>query len=370
MLSLLKYEYSEIEEAKLKESEEEELKETYEVIKNAEKISESLNNAQNIIDGEVLGRLDEVSRNMSKISTLSEKYERIYNSLQDSYYVLEDALSEISNEVSSLDFDEEECTNVLKRLDLISKLKRKYGNSVEEIIKYKDEIKEKIEQIENVDEINNKLKSRLKIVEENMYSIALKMNKVRIEKAQELEEKININFKELEMSSAKIKIEINMSQKREFNSNGLDRVCFLICTNKGEEFKSLTKIASGGEISRIVLAIKSILSNEDKVESCVFDEIDTGISGKAANSVGSKIREIAKNHQVICVTHLPPVAANADYHYYISKSSTDNKTKTEIKLLTSEESINELARISAGNITEAAVKYAIELKKVASKCVA
>ena len=246
-------------------------------------------------------------------------------------------------------------------MDLISNLKRKYGSTIEEILKYSEETKEKVEQIENSKQIIEDIEKRLKVVKENMYSLALKMNKVRNEAKKELCNKINSNFKALEMNDAKIDIEIIMNENNCFNENGLDKVRFLICTNKGEEFKSLSKIASGGEISRTILAIKSVLTNEDEVESCVFDEIDTGISGKAASSVGEKIKEIAKNHQVICITHLPQVAAKADAHFYISKVSSENRVVTKIQLLSEKERINEIARISSGNINETTIKFAIEL---------
>ena len=246
-------------------------------------------------------------------------------------------------------------------------MKRKYGKDIEEILKYKEEVENKINNIENVDEINKKLRERLEILVSNMNTMSIKMHEIRIKKAKELESKVNECLENLEMKNAILKIDIVFNESNEFNERGLDKIKFLISTNKGEGFKSMTKIASGGEISRIVLAIKSVLSESDKVESCVFDEIDTGISGKAAISVGEKIKKIAKNHQVICITHLAQVAAYADAHYYISKEVEEERTKTSVKELEENDKINELARISSGNISDIAIKYALELIKISKK---
>ena len=370
-LDLLRYELNEIENANLIENEEEELKEKYDVVKNSEKILEALNKSSSILDQSVLADLDEVIKNISRISNLKENYNKLYSNIQDAYYLLEDVNSEMQNEIGSLDFDSNEAEMILKRMDLICNLKRKYGSSITEIIKYSERIKDKLNQIENSKQIIEDIEKRLKIVEDNMYSLSIKMNKIRNEFKDSLCDRINNNFKELEMNQAEIKVEIEMDEKGRFSENGLDKVRFLICTNKGEEFKSLTKIASGGEISRVILAIKSILSEEDKVESCVFDEIDTGISGSAARVVGEKIKEIAKNHQVICITHLPQVAAFSNAHFYISKVNMGERVVTKIKLLNNEEKVEEIARISSGKVNETTLKFALELINLSSKpCVA
>ena len=195
-----------------------------------------------------------------------------------------------------------------------------------------------------------------------MKTIGIKMSKLRKKYGKILSEKINQELKELEMPNAKFEVEIDT--KESFNDTGIDIIEFMICTNAGEGMKPLTKIASGGEMSRIMLAIKHVLADVDEVDTLVFDEIDTGISGKAGQAVGGKMKEIAKNHQVICITHLPSIAAKGDYNYYISKKVDKEKTYTNIKKLSEEEVIEEIARISSGEITEIAKAHARELRKV------
>ena len=260
-------------------------------------------------------------------------------------------------------FDERERQEVESRLDIIFSLKRKYGNTIEEILDYKKEIEEEINRIQNLDEHNSKLKKDLTNIENKMQELCLFMNKVRKESGTELEKKINNELKDLEMKNANIKINITFNNEKKFNCDGLDSVQFLISTNIGEEAKSLNKIASGGEMSRIMLAIKNVLSNVDIVPVLIFDEIDTGISGIAAKSVGEKLKSISKVHQVLCVTHLGSIAAMGDYNYYISKNVEKNKTKTNIELLNEEKTIKEIARIVSGEITEISLKHALELRK-------
>jgi len=245
-------------------------------------------------------------------------------------------------------------------LDLIFSLKRKYGNTIEEILKYKEEVEQQINQIENIDEYNNKLKKELEEVTTKMLELSKKLNSLRNKYGLILEEKINKELLDLEMKNANIKININFTEK--YNSNGLDEVEIYIQTNIGEDAKQLYKIASGGEMSRIMLAIKNVLSNVDIVPVLIFDEIDTGISGVAAKSVGEKLKSISKLHQVLCVTHLASIAAKGDYNYYIYKEVKQDKTQTNVKLLNEEETIKEIARIASGDITEISLKHATELR--------
>ena len=196
-----------------------------------------------------------------------------------------------------------------------------------------------------------------------MYKLSSCMDSIRKEQGIELEKKINKELQDLEMKNAKIKINISCNNEKQFNKNGLNNVEFLISTNIGEKEKSLIKIASGGEMSRIMLAIKNVLSNVDIVPVLVFDEIDTGISGIAAKSVGEKLKSISKKHQVLCVTHLGSIAAKGDYNYYIYKKVEKEKTKTNVDLLNEEKTIKEIARIVSGEITEISLKHAMELRK-------
>ena len=274
-------------------------------------------------------------------------------------------MQEVSRDLSSYNdeiyFDEEERNETEERLDLIHSLKRKYGNTIEEILQYKEEIEQEVAHIENLDEYNNKLKQEQVKLKEEMNKLALKIHKIREEKANILSQNINKELKDLEMKNAKINVHVNYLEK-EFYKTGKDEVEFYISTNVGEDEKELAKIASGGEISRIMLAIKKVLAQSDKMPVLIFDEIDTGISGNAANMVAKKLSEISKNHQILCISHMPSVAAMADYNYFISKKVVEERTNTNIKLLNEEEIIEEIARISSGQINDVTIKYATELR--------
>ena len=197
-----------------------------------------------------------------------------------------------------------------------------------------------------------------------MLELCQKMNLYRNEYATILSDKINRELKDLEMSNARLRVNVEKISEEKFNSNGLDKVDFMICTNRGEEEKELAKIASGGEMSRVMLAIKTVLADVDKVHTLVFDEIDTGISGKAAKAVGEKLKTISNNHQVMVVTHSAAIAAKGKYNYFISKSTKQDKTYTEIRQLNEEETIKEIARISSGDDTDISIAHAKELRKV------
>ena len=272
---------------------------------------------------------------------------------------------ELFNYKEELSFDENYNNDVIKRLDLLYSLKRKYGNNIEEILKYKESNIAKKEEIENMEEHLNEVQKKLENIQEKMYELSCKMSSTRKDMAKKLQEKINIELSDLEMKNARIKVNVEFSKDRNFKSSGLDNVSFKIITNLGDDYKSLSKIASGGEISRIMLAIKNVLSKTDSVPVLIFDEVDTGISGKSGSAVGLKLKEVSKNHQVLCITHLAVVAAYADYHYYISKKSLNNHTSSKIELLDDNMAIKEIARISSGTITTIALDNARELKKVA-----
>ena len=221
-----------------------------------------------------------------------------------------------------------------------------------------------IYEVENIDEINNKLKQDLKFIESKMLLLSNKMSEIRKEKSEKLSKSINLELTDLEMKNARFNIKVEFDSKNQFNKNGLDEVEFLICTNIGEEEKSLIKIASGGEMSRIMLAIKSVLSEVDKIPSLIFDEIDIGISGIAAKAVGSKMKKISQNHQILCITHLANIAAQGTHNYYISKEVEDNKTKTKIEKLDEQSTIKEIARIASGDINDVSIEHAKQLMRI------
>ena len=365
-LDLLKYQINEIEMAKLKIGEEEELMEQRKVIANSEKISENLQNASSCINENAVDSIYTAIRCLEKIQNINLEYSNILESLKGTYYEIEEIGRDIEEKSNNLEFDKNDLEMIENRLNIIYSLKRKYGNNVEEILNYKENKLQEINTIENLEEYTNQLKKQLLINEEQMLKLCIKMNEIRNLSANIITEKINKELEELEMKNAKFEVKIEFNNEKIFTNNGLDKVEFLISSNIGEEPKPLNKIASGGEMSRIMLAIKNVLAEVDKVDILVFDEIDTGISGIAANSVGNKLKKISKNHQVLCVTHLASIAAKADYNYYISKKTENNKTSTKIKLLNENESIQEIARIASGEITEISLKHALELRKKAS----
>ena len=360
-LDLLKYQIKEIEQAKLKPKEEIELEEKRKIIINAEKITENLQEADTLISENTIDSISMAIRALEKIETIDNKYEKASSELKNIYYELQELSRDVNSDRSDIEFNEEERSNIEERLDIIYSLKRKYGNTVEEIIEYKEKIKEEVEHIENLEEYNTKLRKEQKEIEEKMKILAEQLHKIRKKEAEELSQKINQELEELEMKQAKIQIKVNYLEN-EYLKTGKDNVIFYITTNKGEEEKELSKIASGGEMSRTMLAIKKVLADTDQTSTLVFDEIDTGISGKAANAVANKLKAISKSHQVMCISHLPNIAAMADYNYFISKQIAEERTKTQIKLLEEKEVIQEIARISSGEINEISLQYANELR--------
>ena len=361
-LDLLKYQYEEIKNADLKIGEELELETNRKIMMNEEKISESINIVEDSLTEKAVDAINESIRALEKIENIDETYSEKLNTLKNIYYDIQELSRDIVGMKQDNYFDEEQRQITEERLDMIFSLKRKYGNSIEEILKYGEQIKNDIEKIENADEYNNELKEQIINVENKMKELALTMSKIRKEYAIKLNSKINCELEDLEMKKAEFMVEVNYEENK-FNINGSDTVEFLIKTNVGEEYKSLIKIASGGEMSRIMLAIKTVLADVDKVPVMIFDEIDTGISGKASRALSEKMKIIAKKHQILCITHNANLAARADSNYLIYKIVEDNKTKTNIRLLTEQETIEEIARISSGEVTKIAIEHAIEMRK-------
>ena len=359
-LDLLHYQYDEIKQAKLKIGEEEELETRRKLILNSEKISQNLNEADTALSEVAIDALSTAIRALEKIEDIDKQYEETSSNLKNIYYELQEISRDISNNSEEICFDEAERNNIEERLDMIHSLKRKYGNTIEEIIEYKNKIKSEIEHIENLEEYTNKLKVEKQELQKDMDILVEKMDKTRKEKAIELSNKINIELDELEMKNAKVNIRVEKTQ--EYFKNGKNIVTFYIKTNIGEDEKQLSQIASGGEISRIMLGIKKVLADTDEIPILIFDEIDTGISGKAANSVAQKLHHIAKKHQVLCISHLPNIAAIADENYFISKNIVNERTNTNIKQLNEQETLQEIARISSGEINEISLNYAKELR--------
>ena len=328
---------------------------------NSEKLKENLEEIDENINSNAIEYISNSIRCLEKIEDYGEIYKSKLAELKSIYYELQETARDLSSLKDEANFDEYERDEVERRLDIIFSLKRKYGNSIEEILEYKSKLAEEIEQIENVEEINKKLRTEQKEIESKMNNLCNLMNEKREKYGIILSEKINNELKDLEMPNACFSIKIE--KEASFNINGNDKIEFAISTNIGEESKELIKIASGGEMSRIMLAIKTVLADIDEVPILVFDEIDTGISGKAAKAVAEKMKIISNKHQTLCITHLPAIAAQGDNNFYIYKEVKNGKTRTNIKKLNEEETIFEIARISNGNITEVAIENAKELRK-------
>lgn len=361
-LDLLRYQLNEIQEAKLKVGEEEKLDEKRNIFMNSEKIAKNLSEADMAIGENTIDIIGTAIRALEKIEDIDKRYQETASSLRESYYQIQEISRDISSYLEDVEFDEQEREEIETRLDTIYNLKRKYGNNIEEILKYADEVDSEIKKIENVDEYNSKLKKEQQEIEKQMTEIAQKISEIRKKYAQNLNEKINQELIDLEMKNAKINVKVDY-KVNEFFEDGKDQVEIFIKTNIGENENELTKIASGGEMSRIMLAIKKVLAEVDKMPVLIFDEIDTGISGKAAKSVASKLKSISKNHQVLCISHLAAIAASADSNYFISKKVENERTFTNVKLLNEQEVLQEIARISSGEINEVTLQYANELRK-------
>ncbi len=360
-LDLLNYQLNEIKEAKLEENEEEILDEKLKKILNSETIKKNLEESHYILEESILSNLNNVLKAIEKISNYDEEYEKCREVIQNAYYDLDETERDLYNYKENAYFDEEERENIESRIELIQNLKRKYGNNISEILEYQKQVEEQITNIENISEYIEQIKKEKEQIEETLENLSKEMNQLREEFSQKMCLQINNELEELEMKNAKFYVDIK--ERQEYNINGKDDIEFLISTNIGEEKKPLVKIASGGEMSRIMLGIKKVLADVDKVPILIFDEIDTGISGIAAKKVGKKMKEISKKHQVICVTHLAQIAAQGDYNYFIKKEVIDNQTKTKVEQLNEEETIEEIARIATGEITKISINHAKELRK-------
>ena len=309
----------------------------------------------------ILSELSGIIRAIEKISEYDTEYDKTREQIQSAYYSLEEAERDLYNYKENIYCDEEERIVIESRIDLIQDLKRKYGNNIAEILEYKNTVKEQIDEIENLSDYIASLKDEKKEIEIALEELAQKMHQLREKYAEKMSEEINEELKDLEMKNARFSV--NIKDRIEFNANGKDDIEFLIQTNVGEDKKPLIKIASGGEMSRIMLGIKKVLADVDQVPILIFDEIDTGISGIAAKKVGIKMKEISQKHQVICVTHLAQIAAKGDYNYFIQKEVKNNKTNTKIEQLDEEGVLKEIARIATGEVNDISMQHAKELRK-------
>ena len=361
-LDFYKFESSEIARAKLIIGEDQDLEQKISLMKNSGRIFEALSVASSSLssDGAGLDLLSRARSSLETVSGVSERLSELSDKLDGIYYDLEDLSSSISELTESLSFSEEELDEAISRLSVIDNLKRKYSMDIDGILSYKDELDHKIRSVENFDQEEATLKKDL-LEKRNVLMASCKaLTAKRREAASELEVRILEELKELNFNDTDLKISIEpLEQPQE---NGIDNVEILISTNKGEPLRPLYRIASGGEISRIMLAFRDVISAYDSVPTVIFDEIDSGISGYTASVVARKLRSIARERQVICITHLPQIAAAGDHNYRIIKESGEHSASTHMEYLSDEQKINEIARLISGStITENSLVSAREL---------
>lgn len=362
-LDLMKFQYEELEEASLKEGEIEQLEVDIRRIQNSEKLSMALNNAHVTLTDEhaITDRLYELSNHLQSIDDiLPDKFSKLKEDIDQFYYTLEDAKHELYDEMSNTEFDEQMLNELESRMNLLNNLKRKYGKDINELITYKDKLQNEIDKIENYEESTSQLREEISQLYDEVMSKGKLLSKERRTVARTLRDHIVSEIQNLQMKDANLEISFQLLDKPTID--GIEFVEFLISPNKGEPLKSLNKIASGGELSRIMLALKSIFVQSRGQTAILFDEVDSGVSGQAAQKMAEKMRDIAEYIQVICISHLPQVASMSDHHLLISKASNDVRTTTQVKELENDDKIDEIARmISGASVTELTRENAKEM---------
>ena len=372
MIDILKYQIREIEDAHLINGEEESLMQEMKILGNAEKIKNSLQESYDYLNtdnAEAVGVtrvLGWAIKALSSIADINPEFLQIYDQLQNIEIQLLDVIPTIRNLSESIEYNPEQLFKVQQRLELIYKLQRKYGDSIEEILAHYDQISKELYMLENNEEERKQLKEKIEGLEKEMTVICQAITAIRKKEAQKVSVRIEKELHELQIENAKFNIDVNLKPK--ISRSGIDQVEFMLSTNIGEPMQALTKIASGGEMSRIMLAIKAVLADVDDISTLIFDEIDTGISGRTAQKVAEKLAFIAKKHQVICITHLPQIAAMSDYHYLIEKDNDNHRTNTHVSLLNDKSMTYEIGRLMAGAlITDTTIENAKEIKNMARK---
>lgn len=363
-MDILQFQLKEIGDADLKDGEEETLAEQQKRIKNAERITEALGRIYDLLQGGeaqcgVLEHLEGISDALDIAGQYLPGLREYDGRLSDAYYMLEDLANSVRDTLEDADFDPRQLDLIESRLDTIYRLKKKYGASIAEILAYYDKIEEEYASLELGDELVEKLRAELESAAAEAQKFAAALSEQRREAGLRFKEKVEQELAFLDMAGVRFSIEQN---QKELSPNGCDEIQFLISTNAGEDARPLAKIASGGELARIMLAIKNVLADKDNIGTIIFDEVDTGVSGRAAQKIGIKLAEVARHRQVICVTHLAPVAASASHHYRIYKTVEEGRTFTRVEELSHSQRVQELARIMVGeNITSSALQSAEEM---------
>lgn len=365
--AFLEFEVQEIERAQLTHGEDEQLERQYKKLVNGKKIVETLQNVYGLTGYDGQGAGEQIGRGLRELAKIAEfdiQLPELLDTLGEIDGILNDFNRSISSYLGDFTFDEESFYQVEKRLDFINNLKSKYGQSIPRILEYKEEQKKKLEIIEKFSQNLLEAQKKLSAAENNLQAASDELSQLRKEYSKSLTENIISGLRDLNFLD--VRFAIRFEEKKVFTENGKDDIEYLISTNPGESLKPLGKVASGGELSRIMLAIKAILADKDQIETLIFDEIDTGISGRTAQKVSEKMDIIGRHHQVLCITHLPQIAAMADKHFEIEKHLKGSETITEIHPLYGEESVRELARLLGGSeITPAVEENARELKELA-----
>lgn len=375
-IDLLKFQLEEIDSANLQVGEEEALNQQRALLSNGEKIYTTLATIYEDFynsnhQSSVLEKIARGVKSLQGISSFDADLKHFFSTLEDIQYRIEDVVTEIRNYKEHIDFQPETLQEIEKRLDIINSLKRKYGISIAEILEYRKTIELELDDYINSEEKILKIRKQLENIKSKLKETATVIYQLRVETAKSFETELVNILGDLNMK--KVSFSIEVTQLKDANgeirltSKGSDKVEFMISTNRGEPLKPLSKIASGGEVSRIMLALKTILADVDHIPVLIFDEIDTGISGITAQIVGEKLHHISINHQVICITHLPQIAAMADVHFMIDKNSMDNATKTVVNELNKNKRLYELGRLLGGDVTEITLKHAEEMLNKANK---
>lgn len=368
-IDILTYQTDEIEAAEIKIGEYSDLVKRRNFLQNAEMLTELVNSALEALDGEnsentAVSQVSFAASSLQKASDYDDALKEISEILTDISYSLSDCTSALNSFLFSADFDPRELDSIEERLSLLETIFKKYGETEEEVLQYLENAQKELEEITFSDQIKDRLKAEADEKQKNMLSAADNLSEIRYNASLNFAERVSKELCFLEMPSIVFK---TVQNKTECNENGQDELYFLISANKGEEPKALSKIASGGELSRIMLAIKNVLAQNDEIQTLIFDEIDTGVSGRTAQKIGVKLKEVSLDRQVLCVTHLAQIASFADSHYLISKSEKENQTFTSVRPLEYTERVNELSRIIGGiENTEVSKQAAAELIKFAN----
>ena len=361
-IEMLEFQIAEIESADLKSGEDLTLHQERERLLNHKQIADTLTNAYAMLDNEDFSSLSNVRSAMNDLESIEEydpSYKELSSNLSESYYVLEDVTKRLEDIIDGLDFDGNRLMQIEARLDLINSIARKYGGNVNDVLEYFAQISKEYQLLTGNHSSSEDLEVELKALEKILVELAGQLSQARHLLAKQLESEIKQELQELYMEKANFQVQFTKSK---FNREGNEQVEFYISTNPGEDFKPLIKVASGGELSRLMLAIKSAFSRKEGKTSIVFDEVDTGVSGRVAQAIAQKIHKIGSNGQVLAISHLPQVIAIADYQFFIEKISDEHSTVSKVRLLDMDERVEEIAKMLAGeNVTDAALTQAREL---------